>query len=287
MVRNNECSLCASRIREHYPLLSNQERNVADYILSEGCDPRSMTAASLAADANVSGATVVRFCRSIGFKGFTDFRNYLMDQLNRPEFTWELLDEDDSVESVSHKVFNYNRTAMNDTILMLDHKVVEKAVDAILKAKRIFVFAGGGAASSALCLCDAFIQIGIQCFVMQDALFQVMNAHLLGPDDLAIGISHSGSTKVVVDALATAQASGAKTMAIVGLVGSPVSKHAQIVLHTGLAEQSYFSKNITARMCELQVISTLYSLIYLKRRDQILIQQKSLDKTLAPMFRIK
>lgn len=287
MARSIEYSLCASRIREHYPMLSNQEKRVADAVLEQSEHARGMTVATLAADADVSGTTVVRFCRSIGFKGFSDFKMYFIDQLKRADTSWENLKEDDSVEEVAQKVFNYNRGAMNDTMLMLDCDAVEAAVEAILGAQRIFISAGGGAAGSGICLMDAFLQIGIPCFEIQDTLFQVMNAHMMREGDLVIGISHSGKTSVVVDTLAQAKASGASTLAIVGLVGSPVCRHADIVVHTGLAEQSCFSKTITARLCELEVISTIYSLIYLKRRDQIHRQQASLDEALAPMFKQK
>lgn len=287
MVKKIECSLCASRIREHYPMLSNQEKRVADAVFASSDHARNMTVATLAAEADVSGTTVVRFCRSIGFKGFSDFKMYFVDQLNRADTSWENLNEDDSVEEVAQKVFNYNRGAMNDTMLMLDCDAIEAAVEAILRAKRIFISAGGGAAGSGICLMDAFLQIGIPCYNIQDALFQVMNAHMMGEGDLVIGISHSGKTSIVIDTLARAKKSGAATLAIVGLVGSPVCKHADIILHTGLAEQSCFSKTITARLCELEVISTIYSLIYLKQRDQILQQQAMLDEALAPMFKQK
>lgn len=268
-------------------MLSNQEKRVADVILADSSNARNMTVATLAAAADVSSTSVLRFCRSIGFKGFSDFKLYFIDQMNRADMSWENLNEDDSVEEVAQKVFNYNRGAMNDTMLMLDQDAMENAVDAILHANRIFISAGGGAAGSGICLMDSLLQIGIPCYQTQDALFQVINAHMMQKGDLVIGISHSGKTSVVVDTLACAKSSGAQVLAIVGLVGSPVCKYADIVLHTGLAEESCFSKTITARLCELEVISTIYSLIYLKRREQILPKQAMLDEALAPMFKQK
>ena len=74
MAKKMKYSLCASRIREHYPMLSNQEKRVADVLLADSSNARSMTVATLAAAADVSSTSVLRFCRSIGFKGFSDFK---------------------------------------------------------------------------------------------------------------------------------------------------------------------------------------------------------------------
>ncbi len=280
----NDCLNSTSRIREHYGMLSNQEKRVADVLLTAKTDFRSLTANSLAEKACVSGPTVIRFCRSIGFKGFTDYKAYVLDQMNRPEATWESFNDDDDPESVIQKAFSFSRSAMSDTVQMLNVEDICKAVDMFLSAKRIFVFAGGGAGSTALAMTDAFLQIGIPCTTAHDSMFQIMSANILGKDDLAVGISHSGRTKIVIDAMNTARQSGAMTMAIVGLVGSPVSKFADLVLYTGLGETSYFSKTLASRLCELQVVATLYTLVSLRRKEKIEEYQKHLNQFMEPLF---
>ena len=54
--------------------LRKSEQKVADYVLEHPNDVIHMRIVDLAAEANVSEPTVVRFCRALNYDGFQDFK---------------------------------------------------------------------------------------------------------------------------------------------------------------------------------------------------------------------
>ncbi|MES8790479.1 hypothetical protein U6O01_12330, partial [Cutibacterium acnes] len=61
---------CLGQIRSHYARLSEKEKKIADYILNNPENIIHSTINDVAEDLNVADATVFRFCKRIGFKGF-------------------------------------------------------------------------------------------------------------------------------------------------------------------------------------------------------------------------
>jgi RpiR family transcriptional regulator, carbohydrate utilization regulator len=265
----NENLLSLTRIRQHYSMLSNAERKIADYILDNYKDIASSTAEKLADFTGTSPATIIRFCRSLGFKGLADFKLYLNHEFLSPSTKWLNVETDESIASIKQKTFGFNKSSIDETLSLLDNDCLEAAVDAIDKASQVAIVAVGGSASTARCAYDAFLQIGISCVFLEDPFFQVLGLWRLPKDTVVIGFCHSGQAKDTVDAVKVAKEMGFKTIGLVGIVGSPMMKYLDIALLTGVSEHPFFSDSIAARICELNVISAVHAALSIRRREKL------------------
>lgn len=275
-----------TRIKQHYSLLSAQEKRVAEYVIENWQDVIGMPVAGISKAAGVSDATVVRFCRSIGFTGMAEFKSYLRRELLSPSGNWTNFHENDTIEQVAVKTMDYNKRAIDETLMVLSSEAVEQAVAAIDKARRLTIIAEGASACAARCAYDAFLQIGVPCSLVTDPFFQVMEASRLGPEDVALGACHSGRARNMVDAMRVAKQAGATTISIVGIVGSPLTKTSDIILYTGLADNSFYSETIAVRICELNVLSVLHTALALKNSEK-LGDYRSINSTLFELKRYK
>ncbi len=265
----NDNMLCLSRIRQHYDLLSNTERRMADFILADWKRVIDMPVAQIAEEAGVSQATVVRFCRSIGFNGLPDLKLCLRREQLSPLGELDDVDNDESPATVAQKIMRYNKDAIDDMLSVLNGEQLKAAADALNCATRVVIIAEGGSASTARCAFDVFMQIGLPCAMVEDPFFQIQAASLMKPGEVAFTVCHSGSAKDTVESMQKAHETGAVTISIMGFVGSPLSKHTDIPLYTGLSGHAFFSETISARICELNLVSVLHALLVLRNEDRL------------------
>jgi|LSQX01.2.fsa_nt_gb DNA-binding MurR/RpiR family transcriptional regulator len=265
----NEDILCLSRIRQHYEHLSHTEQRIADLILNDWKQIIDMPIAQIADAAGVSQATVVRFCRSIGFDGVSEFKLYLKRERLSPLGELSEVEDDDTPAVVAQKIIRYNKNAMDDMLSVLNGEQLQIAADALNNAKRVIIMSEGGSACTARSAFDVFLKIGLPCFMVEDPFFQIETAALMKQDDVAFTVCHSGRARNAVESMQRAHEMGATTISIMGLTGSPMSKYTDIPLYTGLSEHAFFSDTISARICELNLVSALHALIVLRNKEQL------------------
>lgn len=265
----NEDILCLSRIRQHYEHLSHTEQRIADLILNDWKQIIDMPIAQIADEAGVSQATVVRFCRSIGFDGVSEFKLYLKRERLSPLGELSEVEDDDTPAVVAQKIIRYNKNAMDDMLSVLNGEQLQIAADALNNAKRVIIMSEGGSACTARSAFDVFLKIGLPCFMVEDPFFQIETAALMKQDDVAFTVCHSGRARNAVESMQRAHEMGATTISIMGLTGSPMSKYTDIPLYTGLSEHAFFSDTISARICELNLVSALHALIVLRNKEQL------------------
>ena len=162
----NEDFLCLSRIRKHYEHLSNTEQQIADLILSDWKRIIDMPVAQIACEAGVSQATVVRFCRSIGFDGVPELKLYLKRERLSPLGELSEVEDDDTPAVVAQKIIRYNKNAMDDMLDVLNGEHLEMAAMALNNAERVIIMSEGGSASTARSAFDVFLKIGLPCFMV-------------------------------------------------------------------------------------------------------------------------
>ncbi|HQO70328.1 MAG TPA: MurR/RpiR family transcriptional regulator [Clostridia bacterium] len=265
----NEDFLCLSRIRKHYEHLSNTEQQIADLILSDWKRIIDMPVAQIACEAGVSQATVVRFCRSIGFDGVPELKLYLKRERLSPLGELSEVEDDDTPAVVAQKIIRYNKNAMDDMLDVLNGEHLEMAAMALNNAERVIIMSEGGSASTARSAFDVFLKIGLPCFMVEDPFFQIQTAALMKPGDVAFTVCHSGRARNAVESIQKAHEMGATTISIIGLTGSPMSKYTDIPLYTGLSEHAFFSDTISARICELNLVSALHALLVLRNKERL------------------
>jgi DNA-binding MurR/RpiR family transcriptional regulator len=225
---------------------------------------------------------VVRFCQALGYKGYYELKIALARELIiSPQQIYEEISLNDTVTTIKNKVFQSNILALQDTIKILNDRELERAVEVIANTKMVVFYGMATSAAVALDSAHKFLRINIRSVSYSDTHMQVISAALLGKGDVAIGISHSGSSKDVVDALRIARQNGATTICITHHTKSPITKVADIKLYTAARETALRSDAMTSRIAQLSILDVLYVSVALRRHDESLRSIEQTDEALA------
>ena len=256
------------KIKQKLSSLPQQESKVGDYVLRHPHEVVGSSITRLADACGVSNTTVLRFCRRMDVDGYRDFNIVLAKDLGSPEnLTYVEVQPDDTLTSVAQKIFAMNIQALHDTHRVLDLAVLEEVVQIILQAGRVDIYATGGAGIAARELHFKCMQLGINANAFLDSQMQVMSAASLTPEDVGVGISHTGMQRHVAEALKLAGASGATTVALTSYPGSPVAEAADIVLYTAALAtvRAYVAPSV--RTAQLAVVDVIYEAMLMKARE--------------------
>lgn len=249
---------CLIRIKSAIEAFKPAERVIAEFVLNNSEQVIQMSISELARDVNVGESTVIRFCRALAYKGYQEFKLRLAQDLVEPvEYIREKIRFNDSIETLAQKIFQANLAAVGNTMKSLDSGMVEVAAKALAHARKIDIYGVGYSSFTALDAKLKLTRVGLIADAYGDAHLQMMAAATLTPRDVAIGISHFGSTKDVIDALSAAHKSGATTIAITNFSPSPITKLADVVLLTASPETPLGGEVLTSRIAQLCVIDVL------------------------------
>jgi RpiR family transcriptional regulator, carbohydrate utilization regulator len=237
--------------------MRKSERKVAEYVLNHSQEVINLRIVDLAAKAEVSEPTVVRFCRAIGCDGFQEFKLSLAQQLaSSPSFGQVAVTDSDSVEDFSHKVFD----ATVDTLLKvrdnIDAVKIHKAIDALVKANRVEFYGFGASAAVAADAQHRFFRLQIATAAYSDAHIQKMSAMSLSPGDVVVAISQSGLSRALVETMELVKQAGA---IVIGLAPSktPVANAATIAICIDVEEEFEIYTPLSSRIAHLTVIDVL------------------------------
>ncbi|CEG21311.1 putative HTH-type transcriptional regulator YbbH [Planococcus massiliensis] len=256
-------------IRGSYRHFSEKEKKIADYVLNDPKNIIHLTINQISDELGLAESTIFRFCQRIGFKGFQAFKISLAAEVVAPlKDIHEKIEEGDSVERVTEKVFRSNIKTLEDTLQIADAEAMEQAVDAVMDARRIEFFGNGGSAVIAMDGCHKFIRLGLQVSINLDAHMQLMAASQLQQGDVAIVISHSGSTNDVLDVLRILKEKGVTIVCVTNFGKSPLSKDADIALYTSSEETDFRSEALSSRIAQLSLIDALYTNLMIARGEE-------------------
>ena len=255
-------------VQTHLDDLRNSEKKVALVVLGSPEKVIYQSISELAENAGTSEPTVLRFCRALGFRGYHDLKIHLAQDLV-PEM--KNIHEDvvsgDDAAALIRKVLNANVIAINTTLDILDPGMVGRAIQALARAKRIDFFGLGGSGAVAMDAHHKFFRLGISCGWQSDSHMQAMSAALMTPKNVVVAISHSGSSKDIVEALQIAKANGAATIAIVSHRKSPVASLVDVPLCVHAKETGFKPEPMSSRIAHLSVIDVLAVGVALKKRQ--------------------
>jgi DNA-binding MurR/RpiR family transcriptional regulator len=254
-----------------YPSLKAALRKVADVVLAR---PELAVYASVnevAAAAAVSDATVMRFCRLLGFRGFQDFKIALAREMVTPlQRLHEEVAEGDDAATIVHKVFQANIAALQDTLAVLNMSAMEEAARWLRAARFILIIGVGTSGPIAKDAANKFFRLGLMVKAVTDAHLMMMAAALLNPEDVVLAVSHSGSTRDTVETAKVAKDAGSKVICITNNSLSPLTKTADLVLVTASRETRFRQEAMASRLCQTSIIDSLYTLMALARPEEAL-----------------
>jgi DNA-binding MurR/RpiR family transcriptional regulator len=270
-----------ARIRGHLLALSGAERQVAEWVLADPQRLLTLSMSQIAQQCEVSDTTVLRMCRAVGFRGFTDLKLALAQDLVRPtQLIHDDIDTDDNPATLLRKVFLANVQALYDTLDLIDPAAVIAAVDALDGANTITIGGVGGSAIVAQALYQRLYRLGRRCDAPQDVQLQLMHAALSGPDDVVVAVSYSGITKDIAQLVERAKGDGATTICITGNAHSPIARHCDIVLASVSHETR--SEPIAARVAQLTIVDAIAVIYSLRHLDEALASEARVVEAIVP-----
>lgn len=252
-------------VRAALPTLRPSERRVADFVLSDPGAAVGLAITDLAEHCQTSVASVVRFCRTMGFSGYAEFRRELASSVGREQVNLGRfgvsdsdISADDDVQSVVAKIAFHEARAIEATAAALDLAALDAVAEAIVAAPRVDVYGVASSGLAALDLQQKLHRIGMMSFAWSDVHLALTSAAVLTPGCVAIGFSHSGLTLEVADGLAAARARGATTVLVTNFPKSPLATEADHVLVTSATETRYRPGAMSGRVTQLAVIDFLF-----------------------------
>ena len=256
------------RITASLSSLAPAEQRVAKLVLT---DPRAfarLPVRELAERAHVSKPTVVRFCRSVGYDGLSDFKLKLAGSVSEGvPFIHRSVDADDKTGDIMVKVVDNTVAAFlkyrNDASTFAIEKAAVALVNAYTNGKRIEFFGVGNSGVVAQDAQHKFFRLGINGVAYSDGHMQVMSASLLGPGDCVVVISNSGRTRDLMDACDIARKNGATTIVITAS-GSPLAAAGHIHLSADHPEGFDRYSPMVSRLLHLLIIDVLVTCVALR-----------------------
>lgn len=253
------------RIQGTYASLRTAEQRVADFILKHPEELIYLTVTELAEKTETSESTVVRLCQKIGYKGYQEFKIVLARDLVAPtNAIYEQIEPGDALTSLKNKVFQANGQALQDTLEVLNDVELQGAIDAISVAKKVEIYGVGGSGPIALDAYHKCLKLGIPAIALSDSDMMAMSSALLKKDMVALGISHTGASRDVCDALQNAKSAGATTICITHRATSPITKVADFKLFTAAKETAFRSDAMSSRIAQLSIVDVIYVGVALK-----------------------
>jgi RpiR family transcriptional regulator, carbohydrate utilization regulator len=253
------------RIRASVQSLPPAEQRVARLVLA---DPRrfaAMPVSELAELARVSKPTVVRFCRSVGYDGLTDFKRKLAGSVNEGvPFVHRAVAEDDKPADLVVKLVDNAVSALLKYRNNATSHAFERAVGALVQAcrehRRIEFYGVGNSGIVAQDAQHKFFRLGVTAVAHSDGHVQLMSATMLQPADCAVIISNSGRTRDLFDVAEIAKRKGATTILITAS-GSPLGQLATganaILLAADHPEDYDRYSPMVSRLLHLMIIDIL------------------------------
>lgn len=251
------------KIRANYKKFGPSEKRIADYILKNEQQVTSLPINELAALSGSTAATIVRFSRRLGFKGFTDFRIGLASEMISTSSINSKITKNDSCFEIFNKRINDISVSLWNTESVLDPIQLENAAERIMSANRIVIFGLGNSAAIAQDAAHKFLRLGLNAQACTDNHLQAIIASHLERSCVAIGISHSGASTDIIDALQLSKIGNATTICITNYDDSPIVNNSDICLFTKSEETSHSILAMSSRIAQLAIFDAIYTYIVL------------------------
>ena len=258
------------QVKVLYDKMGRAEKKIADWVLAHPGDLIPLSICELAERCDCSEATIVRFARRLGCTGYQELKISIARDEGKTNVSDKVKKGDNCFE-IYEKVSNDIYCSLEKTKESLDKESLEKAGKAILGAEIVSVYGLGNSAAVAIDAQHKFLRAGCNAFAYSDNHMQAINASHLKKGDVAIGISHSGSSKDVVEALKLAREKGATTICLTNEGKSPILKQSDIVLFTSSNETRHSILGLNSRIAQLAIIDSLY-LYLVSHKDDLALK---------------
>lgn len=252
--------------------LTSIEKRIAEYILKDPESIKNLNTYQVAKNCKASQASIVRFAKKLGFKGYPDFKLSLSQDIGNRKaeshinIIHEEIKSEDTFEVVGKKIAHENILAINNTCEITDFKQLENAVKAIANADKIMIAGVGFSGIVAKDLYYKLLELGKHAIMETDTHMQLSCLSSMGKKDVLFVISHSGKTVEMYDITKVAKDKGVKIISMTSIVPNPISDLANIKLGTVEMKSNFRSTALSPRISQLTVIDMIYIKLMLENK---------------------
>ena len=278
---------CSLKIKSNYPTLGRSSLKIANYILASHDKILNKPISEVAKEIGTSESSIIRFCREIGYSGFSELKLMLAKEIGEnngsilSKIKRESTNNVNELEDLPVYVMEQTIQCLNDSLKILNINEYKKAVMLIHEAENVYFYGVANSSSVAFDAVNKFIRIGIKCNLFLDTHMQMTTAINLTPKDVVIGISHSGMTRDTANVLNIAKKSGAKIISITNYKGSIISEIGDIKLLTANYETDFYSETMVSRISQLAIIDMLYVGVIMMNRDKYMHSINRVNEEMA------
>ncbi|AQT86883.1 transcriptional regulator, RpiR family [Paenibacillus larvae subsp. larvae] len=252
--------------------MNRQEQALASYIVEHAHEVVSMGITELAERSQTSPATISRFCKSLHFQGFTDFKLKLSGELAKQpsEHSYQDIVAGNPLSEIVSAIEANHLRSIADTTQLNDIKQLQQAVSALKNARQIDLY---GVATSGIVAQDFYqklVRIGKRTSVFSDPHMQITSASNLGKNDVVFAISYSGDTEETIQALRCAKERGAVTISLTKFGTNPLANLSDIRLFASTLEEGMRRGDMASRIAQLHVIDILFTSLVSEEFDELI-----------------
>ncbi|CAI6077821.1 putative HTH-type transcriptional regulator YbbH [Paenibacillus sp. JJ-100] len=248
-----------------YQRFSAKEKEIADYVMRNKSSINNMNIRDLAAYTTASMSTITRFCKKVGCSTFVDFKIRLSREVHQPRNETDIFIRTQQIHN----------DIINATAEMLDTDKIKQVVQYIMEARRIYVYGLGSSGLSALEFKYRLMRMDIAIDAVTDSHMMLMSASLLGKDDLVIGLSNSGRTLEVSDALKVAKKTGSTVVGITNFDHTPLSEISDLCIFTPDIGRTGDVNFINSQLAIIYILDVI-SLLLLDDKNLLKARQQTL-----------
>ena len=259
-----------------YDQLFDAEKKIAKFILNNPKKVVDMTVSELAEISDVSIASVSRFCRKVGLKGFAQLKISLAQELVDTHKSGEI-SNDISVDNIPQSLQNIlaNKiTELKQTVNLINTDEFREILEGNRDASRVQVIAVGNTIPVAIDAAFKFNELGIPTTAGTIWETQLSYSFTLGKGDVLIAISNSGESDKVLEAVKIANHNKAMTIGITNSPHSAIGEEVQYHITTATREKLFLDEFCFSRVSA----STVIEIIFLFLTEMIENSHKSMIK---------
>lgn len=255
-------------------------RRIADYVLDNLERCKTITVNELATACEVADSTITRFVKEIGYSSFQQFKIAIAESLIHVDQSidyeekaiYENIQKEDDTKEIIEKVYHQNILKMTEAKNLLNIGELEKAVQVILDAETLIFVSTGSSSVATNEAIMRFTRAGKRCIFWNDASMQMMISATAAPTDVMIGISDSGKTKSVIQAIKSAKKLHVPTICVTSDSKSPLASLGDVILYTPMKvskteDQRHF-ESTTSKNAQILLMDIVYACFATKQYDQ-------------------
>ncbi len=249
-------------INQAYYELTAAEKKAADFVIKNRERTQYLSISELAEESGVAEATISRFCRRLGYKGYNAFKLAIANAgaVSRvPSENNNPVHSSDSIPELANKLYTAENEALLQTLSLLRPEAIEQAIAVLKDAKKVLCMGQGGSMILASEAAHLFSTFDGKYYAVSDSHMQIIAAATLSTEDAVLFFSYSGSTRELMETLSVVQEQGAKVILITRFPRSPGAKLADVVLQCGSNENPLQHGSVPARIAQLFLLDILFT----------------------------